>query len=100
MTTVEDIKAVVKAEAPYFYWEDILAHFDAESISEEIYDQRRWVTVYEYIGKFGDKYFRMYRGMGSTEYQDHEEMEYAIETLEEVEPVEVKTIKYRPVSRS
>lgn len=95
MTNIEEIKAYVKEEGGYCTWDDILSHFDANPVSEEIVGQRRWFTDFEYVAKFGDKYFRMCQGIGSTEYQDNEEIDYAIESLVEVEPVEVKTIEYR-----
>jgi len=95
MTTIEEIKAYVKQKGGYCTWDDILHQFNGLSIEENIIGDRRWYTDYEYVAKFGDKFFRMFYGVGSTEYQENEEMEYAIETLAEVEPVEVKVIKYK-----
>jgi len=98
MTTIKEIKDFIRAASkddPYLAFEDVMAEFDGKVVSEEMYDQRRWMTTYEYVGKIGDQYFRMYRDHGSTENQEDTDLADSMDSLVEVEPVEVKTIQYR-----
>lgn len=68
-----------------------------EQISEEIIDQRRWVTSYRKIMKHisDGKFFCFEYDNGSTEYQDERPYEYCNEVeIEEVFPVEKTVTAY------
>ena len=69
-----------------------------EQISSEVYDQnRRWVTSYEYIYKYKDKYYQFCRDCGSTEYQENEDPSEAIEVVPVKKMVEIT--EYVPVNK-
>ncbi|QBX32790.1 hypothetical protein Asfd1_164 [Aeromonas phage Asfd_1] len=77
--------------------------FVIESIEKEVYDERRWSTVYRQIlavtrpGDETPRYFETSYSEGATEMQDESpyENDGDFVTLDEVFPVEVIKIEYR-----
>ena len=65
-------------------------------IEENIIEQGRWYTLYEYVfkDKKENKFYRTYIRKGSTEYQEDEIDEFL--ECEEVFPQEVTITKYYP----
>lgn len=45
-------------------------------ISNNLYDERRWVNSYELIFKYNDRIWRLYYDKGKTEIQDERPFEY------------------------
>ncbi|UYD57992.1 hypothetical protein GHHBBDOD_00137 [Aeromonas phage avDM4] len=77
--------------------------FVIESVEKEVYDERRWSTVYRQIlavtrpGDETPRYFETDYSEGATELQDETPYENDGDEilLDEVFPVEVKVIQYR-----
>ena len=76
--------------------------FVIESIEKEVYDERRWSTVYRQVLAVVSfiqpvRYFETYYTEGATEMQDESPYESAGDTLllDEVFPVEVVKIEYQ-----
>ncbi len=66
-----------------------------ELISDEMVDQRRWVTEYEIIFREGDKFYRAHYDKGSTENQDTSPWEFEDNvSAVEVVPKEITVIQY------
>ena len=95
---------------------EIIAELACESAGEEIewdgkqyaimendmIDTGRWDIQYRLVFQYqGDKYYEVYYSRGATEYQDYDSFEDEGDEMEcqEVEPVEVKVIKYKRVDK-
>lgn len=80
-------------------WEGFELNF--ELVQEELIDTTRWSHIYERVYKDLDsgKYYTTSYSTGATECQDESPYEYDGDEIEliEVEPYEVKVIKYREV---
>lgn len=66
---------------------DLLEILELNEHEEKIIDQRRWVTVFETISKIGDTYWKFCTERGSTESQEVEYEERAIQMLYSLEEV-------------
>lgn len=69
---------------------------DAEIISDEIVDTRRWSVEHELVFRFENKFYRTYYSVGATEMQDESPFEYDDDEISctEVHPVQVITVEY------
>jgi hypothetical protein len=97
---VEHVKAVARKlidEWPRSTWEDVIIELDAERVSYKPGTQRRWSTNYTGVMKLGDRFVEFTHEEGATENQDDGELEWELDSLREVKPVEVTVIKYVPV---
>lgn len=72
-----------------------------EVISREFSWNSRWSLHYEMVFKYEDKYYLTTYSVGATESQDESPYQYEPDEIEcqEVVPVEVVTIKYKPVNK-
>lgn len=97
---VQQVKVAARKlidEYSHANWEDLIAELDAEEISFEAGDQTRWSVIYTGIFKLGDRFVQYQHAAAATEYQDNGELEWELDSLREVKPVEVMVIKYVPV---
>lgn len=71
-------------------------HDDFETISNEIFDQRRWVTCHDWIFRYKDRIFSTTYEIGSTETCDTRPFEYEGDEIEcdELFQVQVATTQY------
>lgn len=77
-------------------------HDEAYKIIEtKMTGQRRWVTEYTQVFKYGDKYYVTYFDKGSTENCDTCPYEYEDDEIEceEVVPVEKTIIVYKTINK-
>ena len=72
---------------------------DAEIISDEIVDTRRWSIDHELIFRFENKFYRVSYSVGATEMQDERPFENEDDEIEctEVQPVQIIKVEYQAV---
>jgi len=77
------------------------ANDDFELVENEMTDTSRWAIHHTMTFKelSSGKFYEVSYRVGATEYQDERAFEFEPDMVEcyEVEPVEVKTIKFKPV---
>lgn len=77
---------------------DIVEELIDEAVDEQIIDQSRWSTFYEYVVPYQGKHYNVVRTRGSTEHQEVDPYDdYEKVPLIEVELKEVITKKWMPV---
>ena len=87
----EDLQSLVYYDEP--------EGFDV--ITRDMVDTTRWSILYKMVFSYDGKFYLTTYSLPATEMQDETPYEYEPDEIEcqEVEPVEVTTIKYQPVKK-